>query len=75
MDNYGGFFVGIKVRENGVAGVKMLQLIKSVLMLGCSCSCPGLIGFGKRMERFGDGGIIGNKSGAVVGHAEKTANW
>jgi hypothetical protein len=57
IDNYDSFFVGVEVRENGVAGDKMLQLIKSVLMLGCPC--PGLIGFGKRTEGFGDVGIIG----------------
>jgi hypothetical protein len=73
IDNYGGFFVGIEVRENCVAGEKMLQLIKSVLMMGCPC--PGLIGFGKHTEGVGDGGIIGDKSGAVVGHTEKTANF
>ena len=42
IDKYGGFFLGVEVRENGVAGEKMLQLIKGVLMLGCLC--PGLIG-------------------------------
>ena len=42
-------------------------------MLGCRC--PGLVGFGKRTERFGDGGIVGNESGAVVGHTEETANF
>jgi hypothetical protein len=73
IDNYGRFFVGVEIRVNGVAGEKMLQLIKSVLMLGCPC--PGLIGFGKRAEGFGDGGIIGDKSGTVVGHTEETANF
>ena len=51
----------------------MLQLIKSVLMLGCPCL--GLIGFGKRTERFGYGGIIGDESGTVVGHTEEAANF
>ena len=51
----------------------MFQLIKRVLMLGCPC--PGLVGFGKRTERFGDGGIVGNESGAVVGHTQETANF
>ena len=73
IDNYGGLFVGVEVRENGVAGEKMLQLIKGVLMLGCPC--PGLIGFGKRTEGFVDGGIIGNKPGTVLGHTEETANF
>ncbi len=73
IDNDGGFFVGVEVRENGVAGEKTLQLIKSVLMLGCPC--PRLIRFGKRTEGFGDSGIIGDKSGTVVGHTEETANF
>ncbi len=73
IDNDGGFFVGVEVRENGVAGEKILQLIKSVLMLGCPC--PRLIRFGKRTEGFGDSGIIGDKSGTVVGHTEETANF
>ena len=42
-------------------------------MLGCPC--PGLVGFGKRTERFGYGGIVGNESGAVVGHTKETANF
>ena len=50
--NYGDRFVGVvEIQENGVAGEEMLQLIKSVLMLGCPC--PGLIGLGKRTEGFG----------------------
>ena len=48
--------------QNGVAGEKMRP-------------CPGLIGFGKRTEGFSDGGIIGDKSGTVVGHTEETANF
>ena len=54
-----------------IAG-KMFQLIKRVLMLRCPCS--GLVRFGKHTERFGDGGIIKDKSGTVVGHTEETAN-
>ena len=73
IDNYGGFFVGVEVRENGVAGENMLKLIKGVLMMGCPC--PGLVGFGKRTEGFSDGGIIGDNSGTVVGHTEETANF
>jgi hypothetical protein len=65
--------VGVEVRKNGVAGEEMLQLIKGVLMLGCPC--PGLVGFGKRTEGFSDGGIIGDKSGTVVGHTEETTNF
>ena len=51
----------------------MFQLIKRVLMLGCPCL--GLVGFGKRAEWFGDGGIVGNELGAVVGHTKETANF
>ncbi|CAB3977115.1 Hypothetical predicted protein [Paramuricea clavata] len=52
IDNYGGRFVGVvEIRENGVAG-EMLQLIKSVLMLGCPC--PGLIGLGQALEDLDD---------------------
>ena len=55
----------------------MFQLIKRVLMLMLMlrCPCPGLVRFGKRTERFGDGGTVGNESGAAVGHTEETANF
>jgi hypothetical protein len=58
--NYGARFVGVvEIQENGVTGEEMLQLIKSVLMLGCPC--PGLIGLGKRKE------VSARKLSCVVG--------
>jgi hypothetical protein len=39
------------------------------------CPCPGLIGFGKRTEGFGDGRIIGNKLTTVVGHTQETSSF
>lgn len=39
------------------------------------CPFPQLTGFGKRAEWFGNGGIIRNEAGTVVGHAKKTADF